>query len=368
MNLKFTVIIFLMSLMTSCAGPMNPFGAIEPVKSSKDLSTEPIRSPSSYISTTDAVIDFLPGRQNWHSAINFRTRIHDHNGVGPRSKIKFFYNNKDITEQIQKYSIKKISKDQKTILYSLKNFRLTLDRENKISVAYQRDDHSAPLIKHYEEPKCPIDSVQKVKDHGRFKSKKITFKTIEKISLEEGINPSLLAGLIAQESGFNPLAVSWAKAIGLTQVTSLAETHVLKKFPHWPRYEDITEFSYPKVKSLILLGKINKENEWRLNEEMSIKGGIEYLRFVESYWSINSNKKMVEQVFPHHPEIFEEIVLASYNSGPFRVKKAIERRGKDWLNSNTLNEAKKYVKKVKSYCYHFSNSGESYAPFSVSSL
>ncbi len=350
----------------SCAGPMNPFGAITLHEGQKLDETS--RSPSSYISTTDALIDFLPGRQNWHGAITFKTRIHDKNGIGPRSEVKFFYNDKDITSQIEKYATRSISSDKKTMLFSLQDFRLTIDHENKISVAYQRDDHSAPLIKHYEEPRCPIDSVQKVKDHGRFKSQKTTFNTIEKISMQEGVNPSLLAGLIAQESGFNPRAISWAKAIGLTQVTTLAETHVIEKFPHWPRYKDIKSYSYPMVKSLILMGKINKKNEWRLNEEMSIKGGIEYLRFVKSYWSINSNKRIIQQVFPNQPEIIEEIILASYNSGPFRVKKAIAKRGQDWLTSHKLNEARKYVKKVKSYCYHFSNSGETYAPFSVSSL
>lgn len=366
MNLKALIILFTGTILSSCAGPMNPFGAVNP-----DLATSKqgvVRTPASYISKTQALINFSPSRQNWHQSTTFKTQIKDDHGIGSRAKVRFFFNKEEITEQVKANSSNKLSKDGKVLTYTINDFRLKLDNDNIITVTYQRDDHSAPLMKHYEEPRCPIDSVQKVKDHGPFKSQVTTFNKIEEIALQEGINPSLLAGLIAQESAFNPQAISWAKAIGLTQVTSLAEQHVIEKHPNWPRYKDLSSFSYPRVKSLILLGRINEENEWRLNKEMSIKGGIEYLRFVESYWSINSNKKIIEHVFPNKPEILEEVILASYNSGPFRVKKEIGRLGQHWLQSRHLGEAKKYVKKVKSYCYHFSNSGESYAPFTVSSL
>lgn len=366
MNLKGILFIFLLGALTSCAGPMNPFGAIN--QNQKPINSLNERSPSSYLGNTKALINFFPSRQNWHESIDFKARIVDENGLGSRSKVRFFYNDKDITSQIQEFAEKEISKDEKTLTYSIKNFRLNLDDENRISVIYQRDEHSSPLIKHYEEPVCPIDSVQKVVDHGPFVSQELTFETIEKISVKEGINPSLLAGLIAQESAFNPKAISWAKAIGLTQVTSLAEQHVLEKHPEWPRYEGLSGFSYPRVKSLIMLGKINKENEWRLNIDMSIQGGIEYLRFVESYWSIKANKDIIDKIFPNRPEVYEEIVLASYNSGPYRVKKAIYKLEKNWLESEKLQEARKYVRKVKSYCYHFSNSSESYAPLTASSL
>lgn len=366
MKLKGLILTILMGLTTSCAGPMNPFGAIN--QQHRPINSLNERAPSSYLSSTEALINFFPSRQNWHQSINFKARIYDENGIGSRSKVRFFYNKTDITDQITELAKRESSKDEKTLTYSIKDFRLNYDDENKISVVYQRDEHSSPLIKHYEEPVCPIDSVQKVKDLGRFTSQKTTFKQIESISVKEGMNPSLLAGLIAQESAFNPRAISWAKAIGLTQVTSLAEQHVIEKHPNWPRYEGIDGFSYPRIKSLILMGKINKENEWRLNKELSIKGGIEYLRFVESYWSSKASKDILEKVFPNRPEVYEEVILASYNSGPYRVKKAILKLESKWLESDKLNEARKYVRKVKSYCFHFSNSSESYAPLTASSL
>lgn len=366
MKIKGVLFTFLLGLMTSCAGPMNPFGAINQEQSPINSLNE--RIPSSYLSNTKALIDFFPSRQNWHQSINFKARIFDENGLGSRRKVKFFYNDKDISEQILQVADKKISKDEKTLTYSVSNFRLNIEEDNKISVVYQRDEHSSPLIKHYEEPICPIDSVQKVKDLGAFSAEETTFKVIEEISVGEGMNPSLIAGLIAQESAFNPNAISWAKAIGLTQVTSLAEEHVIEKHPDWPRYEGLSNFSYPRIKSLILLGKINKKNEWRLNKELSIKGGIEYLRFVESYWSTKANKDIIKKVFPNRPEVYEEVILASYNSGPYRVKKSIFKLGNNWLKSEKLNEARKYVRKVKSYCFHFSNASESYAPLTASSL
>lgn len=367
MRLKHLIILFCVSALSGCAGPMNPFGAVNPELDSTNQSHTQ-RNPASYINKTKALITFSPSRQNWHASSTFKTQIFDENGITSTAKIRFFFNDEEITDQVKTNSIKKLSKNGKALTYTIENFRLQITNENKITVAYQRDDHSAPLIKYYEEPRCPIDSLQKVKDLGAFKSQKLTLTKIEEISIQEGINPSLLAGLIAQESAFNSQAISWAKAIGLTQVTSLAEQHVIEKHPNWPRYKDLASYSYPAVKSLILLGKINEKNEWRLNKELSIKGGIEYLRFVESYWSKNSNKKIIEQVFPNRPEIYEEVILASYNSGPFRVKTEIGRLGVLWLQSRHLGEARKYVRKVKSYCYHFSNSGESYAPFSVSSL
>ena len=344
--------------LSSCAGPMTPFGSAD--FTAKKQST-PSRMPSSFITSTKADIDFRPTRQNWHDSIVFETKFIDANGFGPDSSIRFFYNGTEVTKAIEGHSRIYRSKDEKTITYSIPHFRLDPEMRNQISVSYQRDDHSSPLVKYYREPRCPMNSIQKVTNHGKFKSKASLFNTIEKLSLKEGLNPSLIAGLIAQESGFNPAAISWAKAIGLTQVTSLAEEHIVKKYPMWPRYDGISTYSYPITKSLILTGKINNENEWRLNPERSILGGIEYLRYVKKYWSISKNRLLVKNNFLNPDKALEKIILASYNSGPSRVKRAVIKRGRDWLNASNLGEAKKYVGRVQSYCFHFSDDNEFYA-------
>ena len=48
-----------------------------------------------------------------------------------------------------------------------------------------------------------------------------------------------------------------------------------------------------------------------------------------------------------------DILLASYNSGAYRVKKSIIKNKKEWLFDDSLHEARKYVMNIKSYCYSF---------------
>ena len=176
---------------------------------------------------------------------------------------------------------------------------------------------------------------------------------VEAISSDEGVNPSLVAGLIAQESAFNPMAVSSAKAIGLTQVTELAGKHVLATYKDYPTYPNLNEYSVPMIKTLIVTGEVNSDNEWRLNPQTSIKGGIHYLKFVENYWLKKNNRLLMLEHYKNENEILDDLILASYNSGPFRVKTALSKKGTNWLQSDKLGEARKYVRKVKSYCYHF---------------
>ena len=48
-----------------------------------------------------------------------------------------------------------------------------------------------------------------------------------------------------------------------------------------------------------------------------------------------------------------DILLASYNSGAYRVKKSIIKNKEEWLFDKSLNEARKYVMNIKSYCHSF---------------
>ena len=48
------------------------------------------------------------------------------------------------------------------------------------------------------------------------------------------------------------------------------------------------------------------------------------------------------------------MILASYNSGSARVKNIIQEKGDEWLKDPALQEAFKYVNKVSSFCFHFS--------------
>ena len=111
-----------------------------------------------------------------------------------------------------------------------------------------------------------------------------------------------------------------------------------------------------RIKALVALGKINEKNEWRLSHDRSIQGGISYLKYIEQYWSsfdplvqrklasLDTNKKDNEMV---------DLILASYNSGPYRVRRNLDKLGTNWLEATNLGEARKYVHNVKSYCYDF---------------
>ena len=98
--------------------------------------------------------------------------------------------------------------------------------------------------------------------------------------------------------------------------------------------------------------EINSKNDWRLDEKKSIEGGILYLNYLSQYWNKTEKEDILSDVFKQDiPKT--DILLASYNSGAYRVKKSILKNRKDWLFDDSLHEARKYVMNIKSYCYSF---------------
>jgi hypothetical protein len=160
--------------------------------------------------------------------------------------------------------------------------------------------------------------------------------------------------------------VSWAKAIGLTQITDLAAEHVRNKHPQWPQYESIRKMSAPLVKAKILTGAIHASNEWRLDEEKSIEGSIDYIEYIKSYWQISENNSLLRDNMLDNPVAVSDVILASYNSGPARVKKNLRQLGRRWLEADDLYEARRYVARVRSFCHHFSEGQKLVAQFRTS--
>ncbi|TNE96050.1 MAG: hypothetical protein EP326_13950 [Deltaproteobacteria bacterium] len=359
-------LILICLVCTSCAGPMSPFGAM-PVLDNVDTLEEVTkndeqdtliqgRGPASINELSPVKISFSPDRQMLHDKSELKISVEDPDGMDAHHIIRFFYDGMEVTDIINKNSKKEILKDK--VVYSIKDFRLIPERHNDIVVGYRRSPLSPIVYKRYQSPYCHWRDKLTIKNPHRFEDKMETIKIIENISLIEGVNPNFIAGLVAQESSFNPHAVSIAKAIGLTQVTSLAEEHVLQVHPEWPTYNDLNRYPVPVIKGLILTGQVNHENEWRLNPNYSIKGGIEYMEFIEDYWTRDENISVVTKHIGETGNSISDILLASYNSGPYRVKRSIIKKGKDWLQSRNLKEARKYVKRVKSYCYHFAKEDE----------
>jgi soluble lytic murein transglycosylase-like protein len=226
-------------------------------------------------------------------------------------------------------------------------------------VSYQRTPDSLPVTAHYLPPSCSVyPSGRKLASIPDFHPPDDTVRLINQLASHHNLNPNYIAGLIAQESAFNPQAVSFKKAIGLTQITTLGAADVVKDNPQWPRYPGIEEMPFALVKLGVIDGAINSSTEWRLNPALSIQGGVDYLNTLADYWNRPERKGQIERNLGGSSEAFSEVILASYNSGSTRVSQALDQLGAQWLEDEQLNEARSYVHRVVSYCDHFENQGD----------
>jgi soluble lytic murein transglycosylase len=121
---------------------------------------------------------------------------------------------------------------------------------------------------------------------------------LERAAHEAGIDPFLLAGLIRQESEFDPQALSPANAYGLTQVRPGTGREVAKK-------AGVQKFT----------------NRMLFQPATNLKLGAAILRGM-----LDSNNEQVEQT------------LASYNAGPARLV--------TWLSWNQYREPAEFVESI----------------------
>lgn len=353
-------------LLTSCAGPTNPWGhyGVTLPTNSSPLPVEVRGLASLESKNSKARIHFFPRRQNFHATTEFQVVIEENNPIPGTAKLALFYNGTDVTNQWLSKSHVETNQAGNRMTLTFHGVKLLAQREHDIRIYFKKDAMTEAKISNYPAPSCFLSALEPLGSLGRFQSiDKSLRNAIEGISSQEGVNPSFVAGLIAQESAFNPVAVSHAKAIGLTQVTQGAEKHILDTYQDFPSFPLLNELPVPFIKTMILSGKVNQENEWRLDPSSSIRGGIHYLKFVENYWLKDENHKAMLKHYETEDEILDDLILASYNSGPYRVKKELNKHGRDWINSEHLGEARKYVRRVKSYCYHFAaNNSNRYKP------
>lgn len=347
--------------MASCAGPMGPFGAsaLPP----KKVSIPPFESMNqrlpagSFARENPAAISFYPDFQNFHMTSDIQVIIDDPAGVNLAGELIFLYGDDDVTELWQKYAKKEFDEAGKKLTLTMPKVRFLAGTDRKFMVAYRHSNERDYTIATLQKPICPIYELAAIRNPGAYKKSRALVSTIERESTKAGINPNLIAGLVAQESGYNPKAVSWAKAIGLTQVTDAAGSHVVTSLENAKSYEGIEKMSYPELMLKIYSGEINKNNEWRLNPTQSIQGGVEYINFLRSYWENEDSERQLTNVFDKKIP-WEDIILASYNSGPYRVKSALQSHGKNWIYHPRLKEARKYISKVRSYCQSFAGTNK----------
>ena len=183
-------------------------------------------------------------------------------------------------------------------------------------------------------------------------------RVISEKAAKAGLSPSFFTALVAQESGFQPQVVSWARALGLTQITGSAESEFISRYQSWPRYPDVNTMPVAVLKALVLAGKINAKSEWRLDPDHSIQGGIDYTVMLADKWSSPARLARIRSLFANPEEEHTRLILASYHSGFSRVLSAFEKYGRNWLEAPDLREARKYVNRIESYCDYFSQQGE----------
>jgi soluble lytic murein transglycosylase len=122
--------------------------------------------------------------------------------------------------------------------------------------------------------------------------------TILKDAKEHDLDPFLVAGLIRQESEFNPEAVSRARALGLTQLMPATGSMVAR------------QTGMPGFQSKMLF-----------DPKVSLKLGMSYLKSQLELWNGS-----LEQT------------LAAYNAGPGRVRQ--------WTNGMTFREPAEFVESI----------------------
>lgn len=346
------LILLLISVgLAGCAGPMTPFGGLNGLA----LSEEPIARTNNMQEYSGPQIRFTPNRQVLHGSTSFSVNIFDIDGIPENFGIQVTYNNVDVTRQFMAKADKVfLDKNRRKIRMTVDYFRLVPTKENQIRVSYWREFKSQSVTAEYQPPKCSaFETFRRLTDLPDFGVDKKIVEHIDLYARQRNFNPYYIAGLIAQESKFDPRAVSMARAIGLTQVTSLGEAEIIGKYASWPRYPGIHEMSMPRLKLNIMNGKINQNNEWRLNPTLSILGGVEYVTYLAEQWTKPDRRAFVERYLGRSDHVMSEVILASYNSGAARVQNAIEQRGRKWLQHEELSEAQKYVKRVVSYCDYF---------------
>lgn len=261
---------------------MSPFGAMETVQRSDHSfdheDTQSLDGPQ---------IRFAPGHQNLHGAFSFTATIEDPEGVPDDYHIRILYNNYDVTDRF-------LSRAKRTFLdltgrrlqLTFSHLRLPPNKDHKIKLVYYRGSGARPTVAEFRRPTCPVFKLERdVASVPGFQPPTEVLDLINFHATKQKINPNLIAGLIAEESGFDPLAVSNKKAMGLTQITSLGEAEILKTNADFPRYPGLADMSYPFLKIAVLNRQIHAGNEWRLDPSLSIKGGVDYVSRLADYWS-----------------------------------------------------------------------------------
>ncbi len=338
-----------------CAGPTSPLGPATLFANKLNVSIRALIGSNEHLAI-NRQISFFPNRQILHKKSSLEITISDDEGIPEDYQLKIYFDRRDVTRHFIQHSIIEWEPRQNRWLkLKMPVVRLRSDLDGEIVVSYQRNNSTPMIAAEYQKPKCNLKANKALTFIEDFDVEPNTLKFINAFAEANEINPFLLAGLIAQESGFQNNAFSYSRAMGLTQITPIGEQEILKVHSNWPRYPGLNELPLGYIKFMLQQGQLNSTNEWRLNPEYSINGGSTYIRQLESYWSRSDKAGLLQAHFSNLEQDTSRVVLASYNSGPYRVSQAIEQNHHDWLKRGAgLDAARKYVNRVMSFCDRFS--------------
>jgi len=331
-----------------CAGPTSPFGSLE-------IFSGDGRLLESLAADSKSDFSISPAKQNLHMPYPLELSLANLAKNESDRHIRVFYNQKEITHTWRKKSrLVRIGDSGESLRFD----NLILDPQKSHQIEFlvetssQAGRPSQQVKINHPRPTCDIYDAQKIKAVIPFQVPPQTLALIDKLSRTFHLNPSMVGGLIAQESSFEVSAVSSAKALGLTQITPIAHLEIQKFRPDWKADQRTFSHSQLNIQRLIEKGQLSAKTDWRLHPMKSIEGGALYLKYLQQYWESPENKELRQSMSETE---FSEVLLASYNSGAARVKRALLASRNQWLNQDELKEAFKYVQKVSSYCYHFAN-------------
>lgn len=335
--------------LCSCAGPTSPFGAVHkltPVqKTHTDISLVALETDKNY------VVEFYPKQQFYHKQDTLRLDIKGKDKIPNIKNLRLIYNATDLTELLLKNSRHKLFPSENLVRIEFSGLKLSAKQLHQISFVYM--DELRHYSYKYGNPTCSIYKTLPARGLHGFTTPPEYLGLVNLSGREENINSSLIAGLVAMESGFNPFAVSSAKALGLTQITDIAQQQIEKKTAQWPR-RDLSSVPYTQIKEEISAGEFSHESDWRLEPGLSLKGGATYLKYILSYWNMKEQKALLDEARITSEEQVTDIVIASYNSGPERIRKYIQKNKNNWLQDPELKNVRYYLNMIYSYCNDFS--------------
>ena len=194
-----------------------------------------------------------------------------------------------------------------------------------------------------------------------------------------GINPALVAALLAKESGFDPRAVSSQAALGYAQLTFAADSDLrviaradslsgwmcreVRGWPRDPRFHDAPA-TQAGVRALVASGALRPSTEYLLDPPKAARAAVLWLRLLEVAWTEtawpgmygDSARARLNGGAPLTDSQLLDLVVASYNLGYPEVWALVREHGPAWKD-HLPPEPRDYVERIRVYTVLFQGRG-----------